>query len=256
MKKYMDILIVEDEAPASKRLKQLILNCMPEANIASIQESVKGAVQWLSSNRPPDLIFLDIQLADNLSFEIFKQIKVDAPVIFTTAYDQYSLQAFKLNSIDYLLKPIDEEELQYALNKYRRFYDKSMAPDLDALNSLMQSFVKPRHKERFIVKAGQQLSYISVKDIRYFYAADGLAYAKMADNKRHAIDYTLDRLDPILDPSLFFRLNRKVISNIEAIRKITPYFNGRLIVNLHPKPDFEITVSRDRASDFKRWLDQ
>ena len=256
MKKSMDILIVEDEAPASKRLKQLILNCMPEANIASIQESVSGAVHWLSSHLPPDLIFLDIQLADNLSFEIFKQIKVDTPVIFTTAYDQYSLQAFKLNSIDYLLKPIDEEELQQALNKYRRFYDKSRSPDLNAINSLMQSFIKPNYKERFIVKAGQQLSYISVQDINYFYAADGLAYAKMNNLKRHAIDYTLDRLDPILNPSIFFRLNRKVISNIAAIKKIAPYFNGRLLVNLHPKPDFEIIVSRDRASDFKRWLDQ
>jgi DNA-binding LytR/AlgR family response regulator len=252
----MDILIVEDELPASRRLQQLILNCMPEANIISVQESVKGTVQWLSNHPPPDLMFLDIQLADNLSFEIFKQVKVDTPVIFTTAYDQYSIQAFKLNSIDYLLKPIEEEELQFALNKYRRFYDKQMSPNLEAINSLMQSLVQPNYKERFIIKAGQQLSYIAVRDIRYFYAEDGLSYAKMADNKRHAIDYTLDRLDPILDPGLFFRLNRKVISHIEAIKKIAPYFNGRLLVKLQPKPDFEIIVSRDRASDFKRWLDQ
>lgn len=252
----MEILIIEDEQPAAKRLQKLISQHLPDVKIVGVLESVKSAISWFKGNPSPNLIFLDIQLADNLSFEIFKHVKIDAPVIFTTAYDQYTLQAFKLNSIDYLLKPIDEEELAQALDKYQRLFEPNSSINVQTINRIMQSFVKPQYKERFIVKAGQQMTYISVGNIGYFYAADGLAYAKMMDNKRHIIDYTLDSLEPLLSPSNFFRLNRKVICHISSIKKIAPYFNSRLALTLQPKPDFEVIVSRDRVSDFKKWLDQ
>jgi len=253
----MNVLIIEDEKPAAKRLEQLIKKCQPDVTILDQPESVKATVRWLKGNAAPDLMFVDIQLADNLSFEIFRQVRVETPVIFTTAYDQYTLQAFKLNSIDYLLKPIEEEELQQALQKYHRFFDApKRVMDAEMVKKIMQSFEQPSYKERFIVKAGQQLSYIQVDDICYFYSEDGLAFAQLGNSKRHSIDYTLDRLEPILDPSQFFRLNRKVIAHIKSIRKIEPYFNSRLVVTLHPKPAFDVIVSRDRASDFKAWLDQ
>jgi DNA-binding LytR/AlgR family response regulator len=252
----MDILIIEDEQPAAKRLQKLILKQIPDARIVGILESVKSAVRWFNEHPFPTLIFLDIQLADNLSFEIFKQVEVDVPVIFTTAYDQYTLQAFKLNSIDYLLKPIDEDELAQALDKYQRIFEPNSNIDIQTIDRIMQSIVRPQYKERFIVKAGQQMTYIAVKEIRYFYSSDGLAYAKMENNKRHIIDYTLDRLEPLVSPSHFFRINRKVICHVDAIRKINPYFNSRLALTLVPKPDFEVIVSRDRVSDFKKWLDQ
>jgi DNA-binding LytR/AlgR family response regulator len=252
----MQILIIEDEKPAARRLEQLIRRYQPQAQIAGQMESVKSAVSWLVDNPPPSLMFVDIQLADNLSFEIFNQVKVESPVIFTTAYDQYTLQAFKLNSIDYLLKPIDEEELEQALQKYHRFFGQQPSLDKKTIQRIMKSFVRPSYKERFIVKAGQQLSYISVEDIHYFYAEGGLAFAQMKDRKRHAIEYTLDSLEPILHPSYFFRINRKVITHIKAIHKVAPYFNSRLALSLLPQPDFDVIVSRDRVSDFKAWLDQ
>ncbi len=252
----MTILIIEDEKPAARRLEQLIRQQRPQASILGAIDSVERAVQWFRENTPPALMFLDIQLADGLSFDIFREVEVQAPVIFTTAYDQYTLKAFKLNSIDYLLKPIDPEELQQALEKFDRYFGKAPLLDTRALESLIQSFQAPEYKERFIVKAGQQLTFIQVEDIRYFYSEDGLLFARMNDKKRHALDYTLDQLENLLDPKDFFRLNRKTIANINAIYKVAPYFNSRLIVEMRPQPEFEVIVSRDRVTDFKNWLDK
>ena len=252
----MQVLIVEDETPAAHRLEKLIVKCRPDVQIVGKLESVKNTVKWFQENTAPALMFLDIQLADNLSFDIFRQIEVETPVIFTTAYDQYTLQAFKLNSIDYLLKPIDEEELSQALEKYSRIFERQESINSETINRIMQAFAQPQYKKRFIVKAGQHLTYISVSDIQYFYSEDGLAYAQMQNGKRHVIDYTMDALEPILEPAYFFRLNRKVICNINSIRKISPYFNSRLILSLQPKPAFDVIVSRDRTNDFKKWLDR
>ena len=252
----MKVLIIEDEKPAARRLQQLLLQQRPQAGILAHLESVEHAVQWLQENPRPDLLFLDIQLADGLSFDIFREVEVPSPVIFTTAYDQYTLKAFKLNSIDYLLKPIDPEELQQALNKFDRFYGKAPLLDPRTLESLIHSFQAPAYKERFIVKIGQQITYIQVEDVRYFYSEDGLLFAQMQDKKRHALDYTLDQLESLLDPRFFFRLNRKAIVHINAIQKVSPYFNSRMIVELRPQPGFDAVVSRDRVSDFKNWLDK
>ena len=252
----MKVLIIEDEKPAARRLQQLMEQERPQAVILGFIDSVGKAVQWLQDNPWPDLLFLDIQLADGLSFDIFREVEVQSPVIFTTAYDQYALKAFKLNSIDYLLKPVDPEELSQALGKFDRLFGKVPPIDKNALESLMQAFQVPEYKQRFIVKIGQQLTYILVADVRYFYSQDGLLFAGMADKKRHALDYTLDQLENLLNPKDFFRLNRKAIIHINAIHKVAPYFNSRLIVELRPKPDFEVVVSRDRVNDFKNWLDR
>lgn len=252
----MKVLIIEDEKPAARRLQQLLEEKRPNAQVTGVIESVERAVQWLQEKPEPDLVFLDIQLADGLSFEIFRQAPIQAPVIFTTAYDQYTLKAFKLNSIDYLLKPIDPDELAQALEKFDRLFGQQQPLKLDAIQGLIQSFAQPDYKERFIIKSGQQLTYIRVEDIFYCYSEDGLVFAQMGNRKRHAIDYTLDQLETMLNPRDFFRLNRKVIIHIQCIQKVEPYFNSRLKVGLQPSPDFDIIVSRDRVNDFKSWLDK
>lgn len=252
----MNILIIEDEQPAAKRLNNLILEHRPQFRILDALDSVEGAVQWLRAHPAPDLMFLDIQLADGLSFDIFNQVQVQSPVIFTTAYDQYTLKAFKLNSVDYLLKPIDPEELARALDKFDQFFGKKMNYDLQTIQQMIQGMAKPHYKERFLVRVGQQMTYIAVTDIQYFYSENGMAYAKTADNKRHLIDYTLEQLEETLDPASFFRINRKVITHIDAIQKIAPYFNSRLKLEIKPKADFDVIVSRERVGAFKNWLDR
>lgn len=252
----MNILLIEDEQPAAKRLANLIRECRPQANILPAIDSVENAVKWLESNAMPDLIFMDIQLADGLSFDIFNQIKIQSPLIFTTAYDQYTLKAFKVNSVDYLLKPIDPKELAAAFVKFDQIFGKKVSYDLVAIQQLIQSMSQPQYKERFLVRVGQQMIYIQVVDIQYFYSENGLAYAKTADNKKHLIDYTLEQLEESLNPADFFRINRKLIAHVNAIVKIAPYFNSRLKLEIKPKPEFEVVVSRERVNDFKKWLDR
>ncbi|MDX1941316.1 MAG: LytTR family DNA-binding domain-containing protein [Saprospiraceae bacterium] len=252
----MNILIIEDEQPAAKRLANLLHEFRPQTNILSMIDSVENAVKWLRANASPDLLFLDIQLADGLSFDIFNQVTVQSPVIFTTAYDQYTLKAFKLNSVDYLLKPIDPEELEGALTKFEQLFGKKMSYDLSAIQQMIQTMVQPQYKERFLVRVGQQMIYILVEEIQYFYSEDGLAYAKTVDNKKHLVDYTLEQLEETLNPKDFFRINRKVITHINAIQKIAPYFNSRLKLEIKPKAEFEVIVSRERVNDFKSWLDR
>ncbi|MFN7118410.1 MAG: LytR/AlgR family response regulator transcription factor [Saprospiraceae bacterium] len=252
----MNILLIEDEQPAARRLANLIRECRPQSNILAAIDSVEQAVQWLASNTAPDLIFMDIQLADGLSFDIFNQTSILSPVIFTTAYDQYTLKAFKVNSVDYLLKPIDPTELASAFIKFDQVFGKKMSYDLNAIQQLIQSMSQPQYKERFLVRVGQQMMYILVADINYFYSEDGLAYAKTGDGKKHLIDYTLEQLEENLNPADFFRINRKIITHVNSIVKIAPYFNSRLKLEIKPKAEFEVLVSRERVNDFKKWLDR
>ncbi len=250
------VLLIEDERPAALRLEQLLQACDAGIEVLAVLDSVQGSVRWLQEHGAPDLLFLDIQLADGLSFDIFRQVDVRSPIIFTTAFDQYMLKAFRLHSVDYLLKPIDPEELSQALQKYRRFYEQGEpAGELPSLRELMASLQKPTYKERFLIKAGQQITYVAADEVHYFYAEDGLLYLRCGDGKRHVIDYTLDQLVDVLNPQSFFRLSRKVITHVQAIRKVNPYFNNRLVLELHPRPDFQVLVSRDRVADFKAWLD-
>ena len=252
----MRILIVEDEVPAAKRIVQLITKFRPKATICDILDSVEGAIEWFHKNPSPDLTFMDIQLADGLSFEIFTKVTVSSPVIFTTAYDQYTLKAFKVHSVDYLLKPIAAEDLELAIDKFEQHFQSKSLYDQSYLEQLIKSIAQPEFKERFIVKIGQQLTFVTIKDINYFYSEDGLVYARTNEVKKHVIDYTLDQLEPVLKPTEFFRINRKVIANIDSISKISTFFNNRLKLELKPSASFDVIVSRDRVPGFKKWLDK
>jgi DNA-binding LytR/AlgR family response regulator len=252
----MKILIIEDEQPAAKRLAQLITKSLPGAEIIDVIDSVESAVKWLKNFPAPDLIFLDIQLADGLSFDIFRQVEVKSPIIFTTAYDQYTLKAFKVNSVDYLLKPIDPQDFTKAVEKYHNFFQQQKGYDDTALKDLLASLQQKEYKQRFLVKIGQQLSYLMTEEVAYFFSEDGLVQARHQSGKKHFVDYSLDQLEGVLDPKNFFRVSRKLIVRINAIAKINTWFNSRLKLDLAPKIDFDAIVSRERVGDFKRWLDK
>jgi DNA-binding LytR/AlgR family response regulator len=252
----MKILIVEDELPAAKRLSKLVKAEKPDIQILDILDSVEATTSWFQNSPSPDLVFMDIQLADGLSFDIFSQTKVSAPVIFTTAYDQYTLKAFKVNSVDYLLKPIDPDELKSALDKFELFFQKQQIYDSNGIEKLIETLSEKTYKERFLVKVGQNLTYINVSDISYFYSEDGSVFALTKNNKRYIIDYTLDQLENVLNPDNFFRINRKFLIEINCIQKISTWFNSRLKLELRPTTEAEVIVSRERVSDFKGWLDK
>jgi DNA-binding LytR/AlgR family response regulator len=251
----MRILIIEDEIPAAKQLKKLLVQALPEIEILDVLDSVERAVSWLVAPPIlPEIIFMDIQLADGLSFDIFNQVHIKSPVIFTTAFDQYTLKAFKVNSIDYLLKPIDPEALNAALQKHQAFYlppeDYNYAHLLKAIQQQT-----PKYKQRFLIKTGQELRFINTSDIHYFHSEEGIVFAQLVSKFRYNIDFTLDQLEELLDPASFFRINRKLIVCLKSIQKIHTYFNSRLKLDLRPLPNFEVIVSRDRVPGFKLWLD-
>jgi DNA-binding LytR/AlgR family response regulator len=258
MEETLRILIVEDEALAAERLELLVKQCLPKAKILASTEAISDTVAWLEKNRPPDLAFFDIQLADGLSFKIFERTTVGFPVIFTTAFDEYALKAFKVNSIDYLLKPVGKEELQAALDKYRSLRNQFGGPDLELIRQTM-SFIsgKKEYKSRFVVKSGHQLAAIPVEEIGYFFSEHKTTWLKTFAGKKHAVDMPLEQLEEVLDPSVFFRINRKYFVSFPAIRENTAYSGSRLKLSLHPGESKEpILVSREKVSDFKEWLDQ
>ena len=253
----MKILIIEDEYHAVKYLSGLIKEVISEAQILANIDSVSDAVEWFNNNAAPDLIFMDIQLADGLSFDIFKKVKVPAPVIFTTAFDQYTLQAFKTNSVDYLLKPVDGEELQQAVDKFKSIYQATTNFDSDSLLSVLENFQqKTSFRQRFLIKQGKDLFYLVLKEVAYLYSEEGLTFAMDIFNKRHLINTTLDALIPELDPNCFFRISRKQIVHIDCVRKIQPYFNNRLVLQTQPISKIEAIVSRERVRNFKEWVDR
>lgn len=253
MERALKVLIIEDEKPAVRRMLQLIQEIAPEMQVLATLDSVIGTATWLQAHSAPDLIFSDIQLADGMSFEIFRQVPVLSPVIFTTAYNQYTLKAFKLNSIDYLLKPIDPEELKNSIDKFKRLR-QPIHPE--RLHQLFQHLSPKHYKERFLVRTGQQLQYIPTNEIAYFHSADGLIRLRHQNGKKYTVNYSLEQLQNSLDPSYFFRINRQLIIRLEAIQAIHPYFNSRLKLDLSPTPESDIIVSRDRVSEFKAWLDR
>lgn len=251
----MTCLIVEDEIPAAKRLQSMILKHMPHAEILPVLDSVASAISFFSSGIDTDLIFLDIQLADGQSFDIFESVTVSSPIIFTTAYDQFALQAFQVNSIDYLLKPIEDKELSRALRKYQQ-KGKFTFPDRENWASFLQSVQKPTYKERFLIRMGEELRFITVEEMNFLFSDQGLVYAQLADKRKFHLDFTLDQLVDMLNPDEFFRINRKFIVRLRAIDRIFTYFNSRLKLEVIPKAPFELIVSRDRVHDFKRWIDR
>jgi DNA-binding LytR/AlgR family response regulator len=252
----MKIVIIEDEHLAAKRLNDLILKCNPEAEILTNLVSVKKSIEWFTTNPHPDLLFCDIQLADGLCFELFEQVQINSPVIFTTAYDEYALKAFKLNSIDYLLKPIDFEELSSALAKYEKIHlsKENINPVQNfKLEDLLQLFA-PQHKNRFIVKVGVHLKPIEVHEIQYFYSLEKATFLCTLQNKSYSLDYSLDQLEKLTDPKQFFRISRKYLINISSIQQVTSYSNSRLRVQFKNSDADDAVVSREKVTLFKEWL--
>jgi len=251
----MNILIVEDEEQAAKKLARTLRKILPEAFFHGPLESVSATINWLNNNPPPDLIMLDIHLSDGLSFDIFEQADTKAPIIFTTAYDQYALRAFKLNSLDYLLKPVEEEAMQAALNKFRsRFTSPSEKLGQDWHQIVKSDYGNP-FKKRFVTKIGDRILAINTEDVRFAFSEHKAVYLHTALKKNHLIDFSLDQLEILLDPKEFFRLNRKYIARYESIEQMIGYSNSRMKVKLHGCEDDDIVLSRDRTRDFKNWLD-
>lgn len=249
----LQILIIEDEKPAANRLRQLVQGFLPEAVFHGHLDTIISSVDWLQGNPAPGLIFCDIQLADGQSFEIFERIKVGSPIIFTTAFDQYAIKAFKLNSVDYLLKPIDPQELEKALQK---FQGQQKPPSLDVQQ--LKALLAPQtdlHKSRFLVKYGEKIQSVQTADISVFFSEEKVTYLQTKEGRRYILDYTLDQLKGMLDPQKFFRLNRKYIASFSSISEIHTYSNSRLKIKLTNTEDQDILVSREKVGEFKDWLD-
>ena len=250
----MNVLIIEDEKPSARRLQRMLKNLDMEAN--EMLHSVEESINWFQNNQHPDLIFLDIQLSDGLSFEIFESIEVNSAIIFTTSYDEYALQAFKLNSIDYLLKPIDDEELENAVNQFKRQLPQRKAVTLD-FNDIKQLLVNPierEYKKRFSVKVGQHLKLINIDDIECIYSENKGTYLHTNEGRNYLLDTTLEQLEDDLEPHTFFRINRKFYVNINAIVDMISYTNSRLQIKLKNYNEQEVIVARERVKDFKNWL--
>ena len=249
----LNILIIEDEQPAARRLLKMITALEPGVNLLANLDSVESGIQWLEKNSHPDLIFSDIQLSDGISFEIFKSVEPKCPVIFVTAYDQYAIDAFKVNSIDYLLKPLREEDLATALEKFRKLNKKTAALDID---SLLRAYVPQpaTYKQRFVVRYGEHIRTITTAEIAYFYTEDKVNFLATFEGRRFAIDLNLDHLDTVLDPQQFFRINRQFIISISSIAEMFAHTKSRVLIKLKPPSKHETIVSAERAADFKMWL--
>ena len=252
----MRVVIIEDEIPAANRLAKMLQNISDEIEVVKKLDSVESGARFLRSAGNIDLIFMDIQLADGLSFDIFQQTEVRAPVIFTTAFDQYTLKAFKVNSIDYLLKPIDERELEQAVEKYRRLYDKKENGFSDKILKMVQEMTTTRYKERLLIKRGQQLSYLKIESTAYFYADGKLCYAVDFSRNKYLLESNLSQLEEQLHPNKFYRINRHLLVNIEAVSKVHTWLGGRLKLELLPTTNSDTVVSRERVNGFKEWLGQ
>ena len=253
----MKIVIVEDEFYAQERLKARLLKVEPESEIIAVLDSVEESVKWFQENKQPDLLFCDIQLSDGISLEIFDKVEIDCPVIFTTAYDEYALQAFKVNSIDYLLKPISEKDLIKAFQKFKKLGgEKKDTSNIDIKNLLKQlGNSDKKYKSRFLVKTGAVMSTINIDEVAYFYIKNQLVYLVTLNNKEYIIDPTLDVIEDTIDPADFFRINRQMIVAFKAIKEIHPHFHNRLKLNLQPETEEEVIVSKRKSSTFKEWLE-
>jgi len=249
----MNVVIIEDEELAARRLENLIGECSPEARVIAKLESVEEAVDWFTTHTSPDLIFLDIHLEDDLSFSIFEQVKVSSPIIFTTAYDEYAIRAFKMKSIDYLLKPIVKEELARSLDKYRDFTHGTVKTDMESIFKMITGHAVS-YKERFSVTIGQKIKSFSMAEIAWFYSTEGITFMVTNDNHHYPVDFSLDELNTQLNPKDFFRISRQFIVKMSSVKQIHIYPKGRLKLELQPLADSEVFVSRDKVGRFKEWL--
>lgn len=251
----MNVIIIEDEKPAARRLGRLLSDL--DVKVSTMLHSVEESIEWFQNNEHPDLIFLDIQLSDGLSFEIFDVIEVKSAIIFTTAYDEYALQAFKLNSIDYLLKPIDDEELEKAVKQFRELQPQKekISVDFEDIKKLLVNPLEREFKKRFTAKVGQHLKIVNADEVECFYSENKGTYAATTDGRNYLLDTTLENLEEELSPKVFFRVSRKFYVNINHIKDIISYTNSRLQIKLNTFKEQEIIVSRERVKDFKLWLE-
>ncbi|SDL09358.1 two-component system, LytT family, response regulator [Catalinimonas alkaloidigena] len=254
----MHVLLIEDEAIAAEKLALLIHRHDPTITILATLDSVKSAVVWLRANPAPDLIFLDIHLSDGQSFDIFQQVEVHVPIIFTTAYNEYAIKAFEVNSIDYLLKPIKPEDVARGLEKYesiRQEWQQQSPFHYQELAELINKPTQAAYKQRFLVKVGTKMFSIHVDEIAYFYTADKTVYLMTRDGRHIPIDYYLDQLANLLDPQVFIKANRQYILRHDAIESMHTYSSSRVKVKLIPEEPREVIISTDKVPQFKEWLD-
>jgi len=254
----MKVLILEDEPGAAQNLLDLIHEVDESIEVLAILESVKETVSWLRKHPAPDLGFFDIRLADGLSFEVFEKASVDFPVIFTTAYDEYALQAFKVNSIDYLLKPMDKAVLRTALEKYRFIYQREDSFDSESVRKSIRDVrlhEEKRYKKSFLVYVKDQIIPVSVDQIAYFFLENELVYCRTHDNRKFILDQTLDKIGSQLNPNDFYRSNRQYLVSRQAIQSVVQHFNRKLKLRLTPEPEQEVFISKTKAAAFKGWLE-
>jgi DNA-binding LytR/AlgR family response regulator len=251
----MKTLIVEDEKHAADRLCRLLKKIDNLISVAGITETVEDTINWLQENPAPDFILMDIQLDDGICFEIFETIKVTTPVIFTTAYDEYALKAFKVNSVDYLLKPIEEDALKAAIEKFKTLYLKETGNN-ELIEKMINSYRK-QYKNRFLLKIGTHYKSISVNEISHFFIAERSSFIRTFIGRDFCVEQSLDQLQKLVDPLKFFRINRNYLVNIDAITDMVSYSSSRLLIKLKDeKPNDDLIVSRDKVSEFKRWMDR
>jgi len=256
----MKVLIIEDELPAQRLLKEMLAELDPEIEIVGCLNSIQSSVKWLKNNPHPELILMDIQLSDGISFDILEQIVLKSMIIFTTAYDEYAIQAFKVNSLDYLLKPLDKKELQAAFEKYETYGEKfirqkSKNVDYSKIASMIKN-AEPDYRRRFLIQLNESYLQLVVEDIAFFISTQKITFAVTFENKKYPVNFSLQKLTEQMDPNLFFKVNRQLIININAILKIHSYFQGKLVIQTKPAYTEEIIVGKDKAARFKRWLDR
>lgn len=250
------ILIVEDEDTAVKRLLKELNKLAPNFEILQVINSVRGVLDWAKTGQKADLVFMDVQLVDGLSFEVFKHAEIHTPVIFTTAFDEYALQAFRVNGLDYLLKPIDPQELEKAVDRflvYNKNYDRETY--LHQLLKLAKAFKPDTYRSSFLVDFKHKMHLVDVQDVAYFYVKERGVFLRKRDQKEYVIEFFLDELEKQLDPGLFYRANRQYMVARSAIEEVEPYFTGRLLLKVAPEPPTPVIISKEKATDFKKWAD-
>ncbi|WP_192878013.1 MULTISPECIES: LytR/AlgR family response regulator transcription factor [Arenibacter] len=256
----LKVLIIEDEIPAQRLLKETLQEINFETEVIGCLNSIKSAVAWFENNPHPEIVLLDIQLSDGLSFEIFKQVKIESTIIFTTAFDEYAIQAFKVNSIDYLLKPVEKDELQTAFEKYQHYNKQFIKEqhsniDFSELASLIKS-EKTEYRKRFLIQSNESFFHLSIEDIAFFYSMQGITFAVTLEKREYPVNFSLESLKEQLHPDNFFKINRQFIMSMDAIKRVHSYFNGKLKLEIIPSHTEDIIIGKDKAAAFKRWLDK
>jgi two-component system response regulator LytT len=256
----LKVLIIEDEIPAQRLLKETLQEIEIKTEVIGCLNSIKSAVAWFQNNEHPDIVLLDIQLSDGLSFDIFKQVNIESLIIFTTAYDEYAIQAFKVNSLDYLLKPIEKDELQTAFEKYNQYnkqyiQEQNSNIDFKELASLIKS-EKPNYRKRFLIQSNESFFHLPVEDIALFYSMQGITFAVTFEKREYPVNFSLGNLKDQLQPDNFFKINRQFIVNIDAIKRVHSYFNGKLKLEIKPSHAEDVIIGKDKAASFKRWMDR